>query len=221
MGASRSTAQADALTGGAASGSATLHDVSSEELAWRAKQGCQAAFAELVDRYAPRLQAFLGRRTRDRHEVEDLVQDTLIKAYQNLDRYQDSWRFSTWLFTIAGRLAISRHRGRGNPRSLPDTVRPVPEWGPPTRNDALGSPVCPCEAPDEILDRREQRESLWAVAAELPGRQYEALWLKYGEDMSIKEIARTMGKSQVCIKVLLYRARVALGQRLEKRDLTS
>jgi RNA polymerase sigma-70 factor (ECF subfamily) len=166
----------------------------SEELAWRAKQGCQASFTELVHRYAPRLQVFLRRKTRHRHEVEDLVQDTFIKAYQNLGRYDDSWKFSTWLFTIATRLASSRRRRRERQSGVLDLPLQV--------------------YTDEAVDRREQRESLWAKVAELPDSQREALWLRYAEDMSIKEIAMAMGRSQVCVKVLLYRARAGLAKQL-------
>lgn len=178
-------------------GVVSLRGLSSEELAGRAKCGCQASFAELVRRYAPRLQAFLGRRNRDGHEVEDLVQDTLLKAYRSLDRYDDSWRFSTWLFTIAGRTAVSRHRRKQPEPGLRDSQAQMP-------------------APDEAADRREQQESLWAMAAKLPVGQYQALWLRYAEDLSVREIAAAMGKSQVWVKVSLFRARVTLARRLNE-----
>lgn len=183
---------------GSVIGSTAICELTSEELAWQAGRGCQASFAELVRRFAPKLQAFLRRRTRDRHEAEDLVQDTFVKAYENLSRYDSSWRFSTWLFTIASRAAVSHHR-----RKRPVCVRPD-----------LPSAAC-----DEAAERREQRESLWAMASQLPQRQYQSLWLKYGEDMPIREIARVMGKSQVCVKVLLYRARTAMARLLEETDL--
>jgi RNA polymerase sigma-70 factor, ECF subfamily len=182
----------------AVSDSPTWHDLSSEELAWQAARGCQASFSEIVRRYAPRLQAFLNRRTRDHHDAEDLVQDTFLKAYENLDRYDHSWRFSTWLFTIAARLAVSRHR------------RKRPEY------PAMDFQARPC---DETAERHEQRESLWALAAELPQGQYQALWLRYGEEMSIREIARVLGKTQVCVKVHLHRARTRLAQRMGEMDL--
>ena len=174
-----------------------LRDLDSQELAWRAKRGSQAAFTELVRRYAPKLQTFLRHRIRCHHEVEDLVQDTFIKAYRNLGRYDDSWRFSTWLFTIGGRLAASRRRKREPQPADPDFC----------------SPACD----DEVIDRQEQEQSLWATVAELPDSQRDALRLRYARDMSIKEIATAMGKSQVCVKVLLYRARVALANRLKDR----
>jgi RNA polymerase sigma-70 factor (ECF subfamily) len=166
----------------------------SQELAWRARQGCQASFTELVYRYAPRLQVFLRRKTGRSHEVEDLVQDTFVKAYQSLGRYNDSWRFSTWLFTIATRLAVSHHRRQRRENDL-DLALQVHA--------------------DDAADRHDQRESLWAQVAELPAGQREALWLRYAEDMSVKEIAAVMGKSQVNVKVLLYRARASLAGRLK------
>lgn len=176
--------------------SVTLHDLSSEELARRAQHGCRASFTELVHRHTPGLQAFLGRRTPEGHEAEDLMQDTFIKAYQNLGRYDDSWRFSTWLFTIAARLAVSRGRQRSRERLAPG----IPAY----------------LVASDLTDQQEQRESLWAMAARLPRAQYEALWLKYRQDLPVKEIARTMGKSQVNIKVLLYRARISLARRLRE-----
>jgi RNA polymerase sigma-70 factor (ECF subfamily) len=179
-------------------GRTAIGELTSEELAWQAARGCQASFAELVHRFAPRLQTFLQRRTRDRHEAEDLVQDTFVKAYENLARYDSSWRFSTWLFTIASRAAVSRHR-----RKRPECLRAD-----------LQAPAC-----DEAVERREQREGLWALAAQLPEGQHQALWLKYAEEMPIKEIAKVMGKSQVCVKVLLYRARVSMARLLEEADL--
>jgi len=190
---------ADAARHAAVGVATILHELDSEELAWRAKQGCQASFTELVYRYAPRLHMFLRRKTRASHEVEDLVQDTFVKAYQNLSRYDRTWKFSTWLFTIATRLAVSHHRKTQSADShLLCHVQIAPS--------------------DELAGGQEESESLWAMAAELPTRQHQALWLKYAEDMSVKEIAAAMRKSQVCIKVLLYRARVSLAKRLRERS---
>jgi RNA polymerase sigma-70 factor, ECF subfamily len=176
----------------------TLGELTSEELAWQAGRGCQASFAELVRRFAPKLQAFLRHRIGDRHEAEDIVQDTFLRAYENLERYDSSWRFSTWLFTIASRAAVSHHRRKHLPC---------------VRSD-VQAPAC-----DEVAQKREQREGLWAMAAQLPEGQYRSLWLRYVEDMPIKEIARAMGKSQVCVKVLLYRARANLARYLESEEL--
>ena len=171
-----------------------LCELSSEELAWRAGQGCQACFSELVERHGTALQAFLHRRVHDVCDVEDLAQEAFVKAYENIADYRDTWCFSTWLYTIALRLAVSHHR----------KARPRPSFAAPQA--AVPNPI-------DVLDGRERHENLWTLAKELPDSQYQALWLKYGRDLSVKEIAQTMRRSQVSVKVLLYRARTALARR--------
>jgi RNA polymerase sigma-70 factor (ECF subfamily) len=174
-----------------------LRTLSAEELARRSQEGCRAAFAELVERYGNRLFKFLSYRTNNSHDTEDLVQDAFIKAYENIHRYKDSWRFSTWLFTIAARLANSHFR-RSKTCQFPGENQP----------DAL--------EPGQRVVVREMQQNLWAKARRLSRNQYQALWLKYGQDMSIKEIAKVLGKTQVNVKVLLYRARVNLAGMLQK-----
>jgi RNA polymerase sigma-70 factor (ECF subfamily) len=172
-----------------------LRALSVEELARQAKQGCEVSFAELVERYGARLFHFLYHKTGNVQDAEDLVQDTFVKAYQNIHRYSNSWKFSTWLFTIAKRLASSYYRRLRRSQTIAKVEAGVPE-------------------PGEIVTQEESRQSLWATARDLSRNQYQALWLKYAEDMSIKEIARVMIKSQVNVKVLLYRARINLAERL-------
>lgn len=173
-----------------------LKTLSSEELAWRSSEGCQASFGQLVERYAPRLLCFLKRRTSSIHDAEDLVQDTFVKALENIDKYHRMWRFSTWLFTIAARLATSHYRKR-------QPACELSKRGPNT--------MCP----SLMLLRQEERQSIWSRAMELPENQYRVLWLKYAENMSVREIARVMGKSRANIKVLLYRSRMTLAERLQ------
>jgi RNA polymerase sigma-70 factor (ECF subfamily) len=173
-----------------------LRTLSCEELAERSKEGCQASFGQLVERYAPRLVCFLRRRTSSIHDAEDLVQDTFVKAFENIQKYHKGSKFSTWLFTIAAHLATSHYRKT-------HAARDCSKFGSYT--------TCP----STILVQREERQGLWSRAMELPENQYQVLWLKYAEDMSVKEIARVMGKSRASIKVLLYRSRTNLAGRLQ------
>jgi RNA polymerase sigma-70 factor (ECF subfamily) len=174
-----------------------LRSLSAEELALRSQRGCRASFAELVERYGIRLFKFLHYKTASFQDTEDLVQDTFIKAYENIHRYRVSWKFSTWLFTIAERLAFSHLR-----RSRSFQVAGKVESGGPE--------------PGQMIEEQETYQSLWTMAGDLSRNQYQALWLKYAQDMSIKEIARVMRKSQVNVKVLLYRARVNLAKKLQE-----
>ena len=171
-------------------------NLTAEQLALRAKQGCRKSFSELVERFSARLVRFLQRKTANVQNAEDLVQETFVRAWQNIARYKPRWRFSTWLYTIGYRLACN-HRA-----DLPI-------------ESAEMTRLCAAQPTDVIAENRETSRILWGTAAQLPQKQYEALWLKYAEDMSIKEIAKVMGKSQVNVKVILYRARTGLAKRLE------
>jgi RNA polymerase sigma-70 factor, ECF subfamily len=184
-----------------------LAELSAEELAVRAKRGGApglAAYSELVHRFNPRVYSFLLRRL-PAADAEDLAQEAFIRAWQRIDSYNPRYRFSTWLFTIAQRLAISH--GRANPRG---------------RTQELGSGavhVGPQREPGESALRREQQIRIWSMVEEiLPPEQQTALWLRYVEEMAIAEIATVLGKSQVGVRVMLFRARAVLAQRLERTD---
>jgi RNA polymerase sigma-70 factor (ECF subfamily) len=64
-------------------------------------------------------------------------------------------------------------------------------------------------------EEKEERKNIWNVARTLKPREYEALWLRYAEDMPVKDIARAMKKSPVGVRTLLYRCRLKLGRKLK------
>jgi RNA polymerase sigma-70 factor, ECF subfamily len=177
-------------------------EVSDESLAAQAAAGSRAAFEELVTRYAGRLSHFLKSRSASREDLEDLVQETFLRAYRNIDRYDAKWKFATWLYTVGVRLAISRHRAAGSGRFRP----------------AAADPECPSPGPQETLALREEAQSqmnIWNVAGTLGPHAYQALWLRYAEEMPVKDIARAMGKTQMGVRTLLHRSRVRLAERLK------
>jgi RNA polymerase sigma-70 factor (ECF subfamily) len=174
---------------------------SDEELAARAAAGSAAAFEELVSRYTPRLFFFLRPKSDSDEDIEDLIQETFLRAFRSIDRYDARWKFSTWLFTTAVRLSISRHRTKKSPSARLD-----PE------GQASSAP-----GPQETLVQKEEkaeRQNIWNVARTLKPLEYEALWLRYAEDMPVKDIARAMKKSRVGVRSLLYRSRLKLGRKL-------
>jgi RNA polymerase sigma-70 factor (ECF subfamily) len=176
------------------SGDVAAVPLSDEELARQAQEGCVASFTELVRRFQVPLLQFL-RRWCTHEDAEDLVQDTLVRAYHNLDRYRSSWRFATWLFTIARRLSMNLKR-RPRAKLDPDTLETV-------EDSASG--------PDRLAADRESRGRLWELAAEaLTEPQLTATWLYYVEDMPVAQIARVLGRSKTATKVTLFRARKRL-----------
>jgi RNA polymerase sigma-70 factor (ECF subfamily) len=164
-----------------------------EELARRARAGSVRSFEELARRYKRRLFVYLRPRVGSDEDAEDLVQDTFLKLYRNIGSYDPAFRFSTWLFTSAGRLAIDAYRKHAASR------------------DKLAAESA-AELPDPASDRdRDPRLSgLWTAAQGLGGDRFRVLWLRYGEDLSIEEIAAVLGRTKLAIRILLHRARISL-----------
>jgi RNA polymerase sigma-70 factor (ECF subfamily) len=70
--------------------------------------------------------------------------------------------------------------------------------------------------PAELLARQEERQGLWGLARRrLPEAQFQALWLRYAEDLSVAGIAQVLHKTQTHVKVLLFRARRVLARELK------
>ena len=177
--------------------SLTVKHLSDEELASRVAAGSFSLFEELVSRYSARLFHFLRHRTETDQDIEDMVQETFLKAFRSIDRFNPEWKFSTWLYTIAGRSAISRHRSNKKMKTNPTITSSIP-------------------GPEEIVIQKQESQNIWELASLLPEKEYEALWLRYAEDMSIKEIARVTKKKPVSVRVLLYRARLNLAKRIDQ-----
>jgi RNA polymerase sigma factor (sigma-70 family) len=177
-----------------------LSDLSPEELARRVQGGSSACFAELVGRFEGRLFNFLLRRVPASADAEDLTQDTFVRAWQRIDTYDPSRRFSTWLFTIAARLASSHRR----------------TFARDSRRRAGANSAAEAPDPARHAGQREHSGRVWELVDEaLNSDQRSAIWLRYVEDMPITEIARVLGKSSVAVRVALFRARRALADRLD------
>jgi len=178
------------------------HPPDDETLAARARGGCAVSFEELVRRYQVPLLHFLRERGPEA-DAEDVLQETFIRAYQNLDKFKAKWRFSTWLFTIARRLN-SNERRRVRSESDTAAVDSLP--------DRHGDPA-------ERAADAEHRERLWAVAAEvLEEEQHTALWLFYVEEMPVKEIAKVLNRFTPSVKTMLHRARRKLMPVFERME---
>ena len=81
-----------------------------EELAREARAGSRRSFEELAGRYRRRLFVYFRPRLGSDQDAEDMVQETLLKLYRNIGSYDPAFRFSTWLYTAASRLATSTWR---------------------------------------------------------------------------------------------------------------
>ena len=165
--------------------------LSAEELAVRARDGSRVAFDELVVRYRPQLVAFVARRLADTADAEDVAQETFLRAYDHLDRYDPARPFSTWLFAIGKNVAANHAIAR-------------------TRRDAREQAS---RLPDRAVDDASAAGDLWQRAETiLRPDAYRILWLRYAQGLNVREIATELGRSPIAIKVMLFRARRRLLQ---------
>ena len=165
-----------------------------EQLIASAKEGSLSAFSELVESYQQRLIRFLLARCRNRADAEDAIQDTFINAYRYIGSYDSRWRFSTWLFRIALRNAA--RISQVAEATIDDTL------------DSVDDPLEACIVASE-------RENLWLTARRLLSADaYSAMWLRYVEDMSVKDVARTLERPVSWTKVTLMRSRRRLSAEL-------
>lgn len=173
---------------------------SCESLAREAQSGSRSAYAALVGRYEHRLYSFLLRRVGNRDDAAELAQETFVRAYVSLPRYDPERRFSTWLYTIAVRLAASHHRDRSRRPALSHDTDSLP-----IRNTSHA----------DHASARDDAARIWTLARSLlTSEQQTALWLRYVEELAIPEISHVMNRPSVWVRVALFRARQRLAEAL-------
>ena len=178
--------------------------------------GDAAAFDALFARWSGPVLRYLDRIVRDAGTAEDLVQEVFLRVYRARERYEPDARFSTWLFTIATRLAWNELR-------RPRRHRPHD----PIDGEAGKSPlslVAEQATVDVVVDARRAGARVEEALLQLPERQRAALWLAAVEGLSYAEVAVLLETSDKSVKALVHRARTALagqlrapGRRLEHR----
>jgi RNA polymerase sigma-70 factor (ECF subfamily) len=184
-------------------------DAPAEErvLARRAARGDADAFAELVERRTPGVLAFLRRLLGDAEDARDVAQLTFVRVWENLDRYDPAWAFSTWLFRIAGNLAIDALRARGTrQRTEAESFRLVKG----ARTSA--EPDGPA-----LLAESEVRRVFECCADALSEKQRLVFVLREFEDRESREIAQILGCRESTVRNHLFQARRLLRDEIRKR----
>lgn len=173
------------------------------DLIARWKSGDERAATALVERHAEALARFAAS-VGAREDVEDLVQETFVRAFSSLDSFRGESSLRTWLFTIARRLLLDRRRSArrrgGGSRNAVD----VKDSDAVTEYDALDGVVA-----DET--ERRMREAV----ARLTPTQREVFTLRVSEGLSYKEIAEAVGSTEGAARVHYHNAMRAIKEFLD------
>jgi RNA polymerase sigma-70 factor (ECF subfamily) len=179
-------------------------DASDDALVQAAARGDTGAFRALVERWSPRVIAFLTRALGRRADAEDLAQETFLRVYRAAPRYAAEGRFAAWLFRIAGNLARSELRRRKLRGWLLGSTEPE-------ATEALASLPAPRHFDaDGPLRDAETRAALAAALVRLPDRQRLAVLLRYYEGLRVRDVAAALGTSEDAAESLLARGIAAL-----------
>ena len=176
------------------------------------RTGDQDAFAELVSRYRNQLTGYIYRMTNDYDGAVDLAQETFVRLYRALDRYQTSHAFSTYLYRIATNLAISELRKRKRRRlvSLTGFFQTTDRGEAREFDPADERPLIDCE-----LVATERRQAVQKAISTLPDKYRAPLILRDVEGRSYEEIARILQTSEGTVKSRISRARDFLREKMK------
>jgi len=185
----------------------------SDELALvhAAKAGSLEAFEQLVRRYDRNVFRIAQHITQNREDAEDVVQDAFLKAFQNLEGFQENSKFYTWLVRIAVNEALMKLRRRrpGQMVSLDEDIR--------TEEDSVPRDVADwAPNPEQLYDQAELREILQKTVQGLPPSFRTVFVLRDVEGLSTEETAEALELSVPAVKSRLLRARLQLRDRLTK-----
>jgi RNA polymerase sigma-70 factor (ECF subfamily) len=175
-----------------------------ETLALAAQRGDPRAFDALVDRYAARIHRHILRIVGHVQEAEDLTQETFLKAYRALPRFDSRREFRAWLYTIAANTARTAVRDRG---------RRAGRW-----ERAQEPKVAVADSAGALLGTEELQERLEGAIQRLNPAAAALIDLYYREGMSVREAAAVAGLSEGAAKVALLRARRQLREWLTGED---
>lgn len=184
-----------------------------QEVVVLARQGREAAFRELIGRYERPVFSLIYRLVRHREKAEDLSQETFIKVLNALDRYDPSYKFSSWIFKIAHNTALDLLR-----KKEPDTLSldGSPHAETPSEVEATTvTAVSSDESPEEYAASKELGEVLERAIATLRPEYRTAIVLCHVEGRAYEEIAEIMGVPLGTVKTYIHRARNELKRQLE------
>lgn len=184
---------------------------SESALVTAAKAGDYDAFEQLVNRYEHKIYRLGLNITGNPEDAEDVLQETFLKAFENLARFREDSRFYTWIVRIGVNQALMKLRKRRTDKSvsLDDPIEENGEIIP--RDFADWAPN-----PEQLLGRTETREIMEKAIQNLPVSFRTVFQLRDVDGLSTEETAEMLGLTISAVKARLFRARLRLREELAK-----
>ena len=181
-----------------------------QKLVEKAQRGDKKAFGMLVEKYQRRLNRLLSRMVRDQSEIEDIVQDSFIKAYRAINNFRGDSAFYTWLYRIGINTAKNHLVKLGKrPKAMNDVeIEEIENFedAPDLRNH---------ETPESTMMSSEIVASVNQTIQALPNELREAISLREMDGLSYEEIADLMNCPIGTVRSRIFRAREVIAEKLK------
>ncbi len=191
--------------------SASESSLEDDKLVAAAMEGDESAYAQLVDKYQRALFFHIAKMVKEKSHIEDLVQESFMKAFGNLKSYNTDYAFSTWLYRIATNHSIDYLRKRKlQTMSIDDPVK--------TKEGEIE-----VQLPDENSDTdrgiiRKQRKKIIQQSIEnLPEKYRQVIQMRHMEEKSYQEISELLELPLGTVKAHIFRAREMLYKSLKEK----
>ncbi|HLS09590.1 RNA polymerase sigma factor SigW [Lentibacillus sp.] len=183
-------------------------DLITKEKIKQVKRGDQSAFADIVSFYQHKIYQHCYRMLGNRHEAEDIGQETFIRAYINIHSFDDKRKFSTWLYRIATNLTIDRIRKRKPDYYLDAEIRGTDGL------NMYSQLATDSRLPEEEVQGMELQDYINQEIAGLPPKYRSVIILRYLEEFSLQEISDILDIPLGTVKTRIHRGREALRKKL-------
>lgn len=178
----------------------------------RTVAGDQKAFELLVIKYQRRIQRLIGRMVRDVDLVEDIAQETFIRAYRALAQFRGEAQFYTWLYRIAVNTAKKALMDlKRNPTVSENSFKSDDD----DETSPLENELTSSETPEAVLASKEIAQMVNAAMDALPEELRQAISLREIEGLSYEEIAEAMNCPIGTVRSRIFRAREAISDKIK------
>lgn len=174
------------------------------------KKGDQSAFGDVVAFYQNKVYQICYRMVGNAHEAEDLAQEAFIRAYVNIQSFDENRKFSTWLYRIATNISIDRIR-----KKKPDYFLDAEVKGTEGLNLYSQLPIDQAQ-PDEEVESLEIQAYIQKEIMELPAKYRSVIALRFLDELSLAEISEVLDIPVGTVKTRIHRGREALRKRLRR-----
>ena len=187
-----------------------------QKLVEKAQKGDKRAFGILVEKYHKKLTRLLARMVRDQSEIEDIVEDSFIKAYRAINNFRGDSAFYTWLYRIGINTAKNHLVSLGRrPKAMNDVEIEDVE------NFEDGQELRNLETPENSMMTKEIATTVNDTIESLPDELKEAISLREMDGLSYEEIAELMQCPIGTVRSRIFRAREAIAEKLKPLIETS